>query len=149
MRWKRRTPSKTRNTENTPTLHVHGNAKCHLSPLNPRRQLLRPRRQTSKAKRKRNQTKAGIWTPQTPTTDIRRKLLLQSRKSIQHHQKNNGEANDEKKSDRDVPKLLPQKLQRTRQLDLETSMQLWNLQSSEKTRTKRKLKGLHPWVPTL
>ena len=46
------------------------------------------------------------------------KLLLQSRKAIQHRQKNNGEANDEETSDRDVPKLLPQKLQRTRQLHL-------------------------------
>ena len=44
----------------TPTLHVHGNARCPLSPLNPRRQLLRPRRQIAKAKRKRNKTKAGI-----------------------------------------------------------------------------------------
>ena len=60
MRWKRRIPSKTLITENTPTLHVHGNARCPLSPLNPRRQLLRPRRQTAKAKRKRNKTKAGI-----------------------------------------------------------------------------------------
>ena len=49
MRWKRRIPSKTRNTENTPTLHVHGNARCPPSPLNPRRQLLRPQRQTAKA----------------------------------------------------------------------------------------------------
>ena len=47
-------------TENTPTLHVHGNARCPLSPLNPRRQLLRPRRPTAQAKRKRNKTKAGI-----------------------------------------------------------------------------------------
>ena len=44
--------------------------------------------------------------------------------------------------------LFLQKLQRTRQLNLETSMQLWNLQSNEKTRDKRK-RGLHPWAPTL
>ena len=46
--------------QNTPTLHVHGSARCPLSPLNDRRQLLRPRRQTAKAKRQRNKTKAGI-----------------------------------------------------------------------------------------
>ena len=28
-------------------------------------------------------------------------------------------------------------------------MQLWNLQSNEKTRAKQKLKGLLPWAPTL
>ena len=60
MRWKRRIASKTRNTENTPTLHVHGNARCPLSPLNPRRQLLRPRKQMAISKRKRNKTKAGV-----------------------------------------------------------------------------------------
>ena len=53
MRWKRRIPSKTRNTENTPTLHVHGNARCPLSPLNPRRQLL----QDKLPKRKENETR--------------------------------------------------------------------------------------------
>ena len=54
------------------------------------------------------------------------------------------ESYDEETSDRDVPKLFPQKLQRTRQLHLETSMQLWNLQTNEKTRAKRKLKGSTP-----
>ena len=39
---------------------------------------------------------------------------------------------------------VAQKLQRTRQLHLETSMQMWNLQSNEKTRAKRKLKGSTP-----
>ena len=46
--------------QKAPTLHVHGNARCPLSPLIPRRQLLRPLTQTAKAKRKRNKTKTGI-----------------------------------------------------------------------------------------
>ena len=63
MRWKRRIPSKTRNTENTPTLYVPGNARCPLSPLNPRRQLLHPQRQTAKAKKNETRQKQEFELP--------------------------------------------------------------------------------------
>ena len=150
MRWKRRKPSKTRNTENTPTLHVHGNARCPLSPLNLRRQLLRPRRQTTKRKENETRQKQEFELPnhriqksdenfffraaklyiirRTTEKPMTKKLLTEMYQNYFHRSYNELDSCTSMQ---------------------ETSMQLWNLQSNEKTCAKRKLKGLHPCAPTL